>query len=134
MKTNPNPKSSEAVASPPSNKFNLSQIEAIGKLLETIGGDGHTIWIEGILDDFPPELRKRFVRNYASDGSPKGTIYNDGKRIKSVKGVYGLSLLHGICGDLGIRYDGKMGRGSQARACTDAIEDWLGQSFHSRVF
>lgn len=106
-------------------KFNAGQKALIVALLADIGSDGHTIFVPEVLKDFPAELRARFTRTYHSDGSPKGSITgSNGQLIDSLNGVYGLDVLRGICSDLGLGYEVKMGRGFQAAACTSAIEKW----------
>ena len=106
-------------------RFDSSMKPAIEDLLETIGGDGHTIWKASILKSFPEEIQKRFIRIIESDGSYKGSIWNDGEMVDKLEGIYGLSLLGAICQDLGLDYEGKIGRGFQARAYTDSINNWL---------
>jgi len=106
-------------------RFDASMKESIQRLVEHIGGDGHTIWKDSILKDFPKAIRDRFVHTIKSDGSYKGSIWNDGKMVKSIKGIYGLSLLGGICNDLGLDYDSKIGRGFQAQSYTESINNWL---------
>ena len=97
-------------------KFQAEQKPLIAELLEKIGYDGHTIWEVGVLEKFPATLQKRFTKTYESDGSPKGSIYKDGKMVKSLKGVYGLSVLRGLADDLGLEYNGNVfGRGTEAR-------------------
>lgn len=107
-------------------KFNTTQMEKIKALFEHIKYDGHTIWKPSVLKGFPKALRDRFTRLLKSDGSPKGSIYKDGKLIRETKGVYGLSLLRGLAGDLGVKYDGNVfGRGTEARNISFAIDEYL---------
>jgi len=106
-------------------RFDESMKPMIESLLETIGGDGHTIWKTSILKSFPEAIQKRFIRTIESDGSYKGSIWNDGKMVEKIEGIYGLNLLGAICQDLGLDYEGKIGRGFQAQAYTDSINNWL---------
>jgi len=107
-------------------KFHSEQKPLIAELFETIKYDGHTIWETGVLQKFPAPLRKRFTKTFESDGSPKGSIYNDGKLVESLKGVYGLSLLRGLADDLGLSYNGNVfGRGTEARNISSVLEEWL---------
>ena len=106
-------------------RFDQSMKPAIEALIEQIGGDGHTIWKPSILKKFPKAIRDRFVHTIKSDGSYKGSIWNNGKMVESMEGIYGLSLLGGICNDLNLEYENKLGRGFQARAYTDSIQNWL---------
>jgi len=106
-------------------RFDASMKPAIQALVKNIGGDGHTIWKDSILKDFPKAIKDRFVHTIESDGSYKGSIWNNGKMVKKLKGVYGLTLLGGICSDLNLTYDSKLGRGFQAQSYTEAIQEWL---------
>jgi len=106
-------------------RFDASMKPIIENLVDHIGGDGHTIWKDSILKDFPKAIKDRFVHVIESDGSYKGSIWNNGKMVKKLKGVYGLSLLGGICNDLGLEYDSKLGRGFQAQSYTESIRAWL---------
>ena len=106
-------------------RFDSSMKPAIEDLLETIGGDGHTIWKASILKSFPEAIQKRFIRIIESDGSYKGSIWNDGEMVDKLEGIYGLSLLGAICQDLNLEYEGKIGRGFQAQSYTDSIRTWL---------
>ena len=85
--------------------------------------DGHTIFSPDILKDFPVDLQTRFTREHVSDRSnPKGTLFrSDGVVLPKLMGVYGLQVLQCICDDLGLVYQRSFGRGSQARACQEAI-------------
>ena len=106
-------------------RFDASMKPAIEALVNHIGGDGHTIWKDSVLKDFPKAIKDRFVHTIESDGSYKGSIWNNGKMVKKLKGVYGLSLLGGICSDLNLQYDHKLGRGFQAQSYTESINNWL---------
>jgi hypothetical protein len=106
-------------------RFDASMKKSIQKLVDKIGGDGHTIWKESVLKGFPKAIKDRFVYVIESDGSYKGSIWNNGKMVEKLKGVYGLTLLGGICNDLGLDYDSKLGRGFQAQSYTESIRNWL---------
>ena len=107
-------------------RFNSSHKNGIEVLIETIGYDGHTIWNPDVLMCFPSEIQKRFTQTYKSNKrSPKETIYSDGQPVKEMTGVYGLTLLRGICSDLGLKYEDAMGRGTEARNATASIVAWL---------
>lgn len=107
-------------------RFNSSLKNEIRKLVEEIGGDGHTIWNPSVLDGFSDDVRGRFVRSFKSSKSdPKGMIFVDGARVDELAGVYGLSILRAICSDLGLTYEDCNGRGTEARRATTAIEGWL---------
>jgi len=107
-------------------KITKEQKRILADLLEHIGYDGHTIWEPSILAKFPKAVQRRFVRVYRSDGTPKGSIFRDGRVVKETMGVYGLNLLRGIASDLGLKYDGNVfGRGTEARNISSALAEWL---------
>lgn len=106
-------------------RFDESMKPMIKELLKTIGHDGHTIWDPSILKNFPEDIQNRFIRKHKSDGSYKGSIWNEGTMVKELQGIYGLQLLQTICNDLNLEYEGKIGRGFQAQVCTEAINNWL---------
>jgi hypothetical protein len=108
-------------------RFDASMKPLIEKLLETIGNDGHTVWKPSVLKGFSEDIQSRFIKKIKSDKRDyKSTIFdNKGQVVEEVEGIYGLSLLGTICNDLGLEYEGKIGRGFQARCCTESIEKWL---------
>lgn len=111
-------------------RFDSTMKPQIEKLLETIGGDGHTIWKPSILKGFSEAIQERFIRKVKSNKKDyKSTIFdNNGNVLDECEGIYGLSLLGTICNDLGLDYDSKIGRGFQARCYTESIEKWLKSS------
>lgn len=62
-----------------------------------------------------------FTETLKSDGTHKGTIFVEGKPVKSLDGVYGLRLLEAIASALDVTYLSFMGRGYQARAIQAAL-------------
>ena len=83
----------------------------------------------GILDPqrlIAAGLDRRIVEHYTdtlrSDGSPKGSIFVDGKPVDELRGVYSLTLLEGIARARGVAYPASLGRGSQARAIKSALQ------------
>lgn len=54
------------------------------------------------------------------DRDPKGLMLPDG--VTSAIGMDAAAMACGICRQLGVEYEGKFGRGSQLRACCDALE------------
>jgi hypothetical protein len=108
-------------------RFNDTMKPMIKELLETIGNDGHTIWKASVLDGFSDGIKSRFIRKQVSNKKDyKSTIFdNNGQAMDEIEGIYGLSLLGTICNDLGLDYEGKIGRGFQARCYTDSINNWL---------
>ncbi|MCK5600922.1 hypothetical protein KAR91_03575 [Candidatus Pacearchaeota archaeon] len=72
---------------------------------------------------FPLDYAEKFVRNFKSDGTPKGTIFRDGKVVAELNGIYNLQFVQGLCRTLDISYASKMGRGFQARECVRALQE-----------
>jgi|LauGreDrversion2_6_1035139.scaffolds.fasta_scaffold00079_14 hypothetical protein len=107
--------------------FKDEKKSAIRKLLKVIGNDGHSIWTAKVFREVGMgRFVKRFERVFKSSKTdPKHAIFKDGKLLKELKGIYGYDVLFGICTDLGLKYEDKMGRGFQARCWTDSIEKWL---------
>ena len=109
-------------------KFTKADKTIIKKLVKRIGNDGHTIWKSSVLKQAGRACVKRFEETITSSKTnPKHAIFDNGKLVKKLKGVHGLRVLTAICSDLGLKYEEKFGRGSQACVCTTAIEKWLGQ-------
>jgi hypothetical protein len=59
----------------------------------------------------------------ASPNEPKGLTLSDGA--KQAEGIDASYLAQQICRHVGVEYASKFGRGSQLRACCDALEQWL---------
>jgi hypothetical protein len=88
------------------------------KICDELGGDGHTIWSPEILTrvGVPQEFVESVTQTYKSDGSPKGSIFDDKGNVKaSETGVYGLSVYRRIGRDLGLEPTAMSGRGFEAR-------------------
>lgn len=111
-------------------KFSWNDVskDEMTKLLSVIGGDGHTIYNESYLleHDVPNSVVNAFVTTYKSDGTLKGNIEVNGAPVKSMKGVYGLSVLWSLASHFNVESD-KMGRGFQARELTDGIRKALAE-------
>lgn len=99
----------------------------IKKILETIGGDGHMIWkVEPFVEaGLPQDWIDMNTHVLKSDRSNfKSTIFNEGKVVESVKGIYGLDCLWQIANDIDADTkiaSTKIGRGFQAGELTTAI-------------
>ena len=95
------------------------------KVIKEIGGDGHTIFDPQSFIDMgvPKEVVDTWTQEYESEkGSPKGTIFgHDGSPIKKLKGVYGLNVLRRLARELNVEYEGKIGRGFEAREITEKL-------------
>jgi hypothetical protein len=102
--------------------------EGILAVLAVLDGDGHTIFkpeqFDGLL---PAPFLKRYITTHKSDRrSPKSTIFVNGWPVKSLRGVYGLSLYHGLARTLGVQFAEAMGRGREARNIHAAMMAALG--------
>ncbi len=101
--------------------------EALDK--DVVTGDGHTIFnVEFYAPHFTEEELKKagLVKTFKSNlGSHKSTIYdNNGKVLKSLKGVYNLDFLYWVARKVGVTKDSdKGGRGSIARDLTSFINE-----------
>lgn len=60
---------------------------------------------------------------YANPDDPKGLTLNDGSA--SAEGIAADVLARQICDHVGVKYPPMFGRGSQLRACCDALASWL---------
>jgi hypothetical protein len=105
---------------------NVSQEQQI-KLLETIGGDGHTIWsAPGLIEDgIDGYIIGAFTTVEKSDGSWKGSIFNSSGMVDELRGVYGLTVIRSLASHYG-ESSSKFGRGSEARELTEKIRKHLG--------
>lgn len=90
--------------------------------------DGHTIFKpDAFLDDGLPQAVVEYVtRRYESDGSPKGTIYVQGRSVEQLTGVYGLDLLRFLASALGVKYRSALGRGFEAQNIQVALKHHFG--------
>ena len=105
--------------------------EHVLELVEKIGGDGWTIFRAdaGIFRNLTDEIRERVVRVHKSDGTPKGSLWDDdGGMIPELNGIYALDLMWVLAEE--VKADttiaaSKMGRGFASRALADAIKEKL---------
>jgi hypothetical protein len=101
------------------------------KLMDTIGGDGHTIWSAPALieDGVPTYIIDHFTTVEKSDGSWKGSITSTetGDLVEELRGVYGLTVIRSLAGYYSV-YSHKFGRGSEARELTDGIRVHLAEA------
>lgn len=88
--------------------------------------DGHTIFPPMAFTEIgaPPAIVAQHLHHYQSDtADPKSVIHGpSGGEVEGMVGVYGLRVLQTICNDCGIKYESKLGRGFQAKVCSDAIK------------
>ena len=90
------------------------------RVVDAFADDGHSVYdavslqADGVING---RVLSRFTRKQVSDGSYKGTTYNEfGEPIEPVA-IYGLEVLRDLAAHYGI-YSGKMGRGFMARDLT----------------
>jgi len=65
----------------------------------------------------------RCYEHRATPNEPKGLTLKNGA--KSAVGLAADELAQDICQHVGVKYDEMFGRGSQLRACCDALEAWI---------
>jgi|TARA_Y100000310_G_scaffold45214_1_gene42171 hypothetical protein len=105
--------------------------EHVLELVEKIGGDGWTIFRADaeMFSNLTDEIRERVTRVHKSDGSPKGSLWDDdGGIIPELLGIYALDLMWVLAEE--VKADttiaaSKMGRGFASRALADAIVEKL---------
>jgi hypothetical protein len=90
--------------------------------------DGHSIlkpeaFIEA---GIPTAVVEHMTRMYRSDGSPKGTIFVAGKRVKQLRGIYGLAMLRFLASTLEVEYRESFGRGTEARNIQASLHQHFG--------
>lgn len=102
-------------------KLSHATLLAIASVSE---GDGHSIFgPQAYLDaGMPKELVEAFGEKHTSDGSVKGTIFVDGKAVRALTGVYGLTVVESIANALNLQTGSFMGRGFRAQAAFRAIK------------
>jgi hypothetical protein len=85
--------------------------------------DGHNILDPNAFIDagIPDEVVTHLTRTYQLDGSPKGSIYVNGKAVKSLKGIYGSDALRFFASALGVEYKDAIGRGFEASSIYSAL-------------
>jgi len=105
--------------------------EHVLEIVEEIGGDGWTIFRADaeMFSNLTDEIRERVIRVHKSDGTPKGSLWDDdGEMIPELNGIYALDLMWVLAEE--VRADttiaeSKMGRGFASRALADAIKEKL---------
>lgn len=99
----------------------MQRKECVDKLRQY---DHAFLTVEGAMSFSRPfgfEARTYVERADPSD--PKGLTLNNGAA--SAEGIAAHHLAEQICQHVGVDYPEKLGRGSQLRACCDALELWL---------
>lgn len=107
--------------------------DAITKLLDIIGGDGHSIFPTYVFKDvgLPRTVVRHFVDIYPSDiRNPKSTIFSpNGTVLSHMRGMYGLDVLRSLASSLDAASSASIGRGSEARELTENIKNKLLELF-----
>ncbi len=90
--------------------------------------DGHSVLKPDAFTEagLPAEVVEHVTREYRSDGTPKGTLFVNGRAVESLTGVYGLDLLRFLASALGVEYRPALGRGFEATNIVSALR----QHFH----
>jgi len=90
---------------------------------------GHDLFKAKFYTDmgFPDEFVKRFIMEIESDlSSPKTTIYDkDMNVLEKVIGIYNLDFLRGLERAVGVKAEGSLGRGREARNIITALQKKL---------
>jgi hypothetical protein len=124
---NPNPDDDDRIDMTTTITQRTKDAIADGKII----GDGHTIFNPSFYAPHfsEDELRKaKLIHTYKSDTTNhKSTIFGkDGKPMEKLKGVYNLTFLYWLCGQLGVDSNNDFnGRGSQADALASRIRKAL---------
>ena len=71
----------------------------------------------------PFDVKPRTYVEKVDLNDPKGVTFHDGRL--EAEGVDAAILAMQICSANNVEYEGKFGRGSQLRACCDALEKWV---------
>ena len=100
----------------------------VKSIMNALDGSGHDIMkpkylIErGVPSDVVESLTMKFHSDM-TDG--KNSIFVNGELVESLTGVNSLSLYESACRILNLTYESKFGRGSQARVCHAALQQWV---------
>lgn len=88
---------------------------------------GHDLFDPEILDSMPDNLQESFVKVHESGDHHKSTIYVDGKPVDELEAVDGKDVLRRFKTALGVTTKSFMGRGFQARADKEALEEEINE-------
>jgi len=85
--------------------------------------DGHSILAPQAFIDagLPAELVAHLTTTHRSDGTPKGSIFVDGRVVEELQGVYGLDVLRFMASALELEYRSALGRGFEAANIRQAL-------------
>lgn len=99
----------------------------VRRILELCGDDGHSIYAPSAFDGINAEFIDPLIHRHTSDGSLKGTIFNNatGGPVASMNGIHSLHILGHAVADLKLPCAQFGGRGFQARAYSSVLRDWL---------
>lgn len=103
-------------------RFTVKHARAVA---DHFANDGHGLWTAQSVADgigLPLDAAKRWEHAYESDGSFKGSIWDEnGKPVKKVRAVYALDVVESVAHALGITSELR-GRGFRCRGlCADIL-------------
>jgi hypothetical protein len=96
---------------------------------EVIVGDGHTLFGPTFYSTLVEESVLRdagLIRTHVSDtSSPTSTIFDrNGNVIEKLDAIHNLAFLYWIAKKVEVEYPSYGGRGTQARAIVEALDEW----------
>ena len=108
----------------------MESLKAVRQFVKEAGGDGHSICSPKFFLDmgFSEQFVKRSTYEHESDGSHKGNIFSNGKKVAKLEGVYTLDFAYEVAKDIGADMNealSKIGRGFQAGCLATAINKKL---------
>lgn len=90
--------------------------------------DGHTLFSPEKYTKYFDVEQMGLVRSYSSDGTHKGSIYQNGELVQELKDVvYNLDFLYVLQEELGLPYPKASGRGFQAQEIVDSLKAWVSE-------
>ena len=86
--------------------------------------DGHGLYGAEQYEPLFPVRAWGLVTKYRSNGTPKGTIFVNGRPVRELEAVWNLSFLEYLLRLAGLPSSTAMGRGTAARDSVDALTRW----------
>ena len=99
--------------------------EIVQEVIDRCGDRGHSIFGVSQCEQWnvPDWVWKHLVQDHGGGGGKFDCTDNEGK-VAILHGVYSLHVLSAVVGTLGLEHSHSIGRGSQARDYTDALNRW----------
>jgi hypothetical protein len=115
----------DIAASVPQERWTKKQKQRLINAVIVLRGCDHAfLSAEGAIKMCEPfGVKAVYYKHTANPKDPKGLTLNDGAN--SAVGIGAHVLASYICSQLNVDYEPKLGRGSQLRACCDALENWI---------